>query len=174
MNSTQNQEFRLFGVWLEFRKIHGKAFQSAFFWVAPNVGTNQQRGGICCQHLEQRPSILDPIGISCILTSQEVNSRNEFCMKLTCFEQRWAFCFVSIWHAKSHEASITEFYVDFGGACPLWGLLPAWRTPNWGHLVAPVLGPLSFSVIAQARFFESPCPGRPHFGVRLADPETGP
>ena len=49
-------------------------------------------------------------------------------------------------------------------------------------LAAPELGPPGGSSFgpafifgdAQAKFFESPCPGRPHFGVHLADPETGP
>ena len=55
----------------------------------------------------------------------------------------------------------------------LWGL-PAWWTPNWGHRVAPVLGSFSPLGVTQARFLDSPCPGRPHFGVHLADPELGP
>ena len=46
----------------------------------------------------------------------------------------------------------------------MWGLLPTWRTPNWGHQVAPVLGPPSFSVIAQARFLNHQIRGGPSLG----------
>ena len=66
-----------------------------------------------------------------------------------------------------------EFCIDVYEMCPLWGL-PAWWTPNWGHRVAPVLGSFSPLGVTQARFLNRPCPGRPHFGVRLADPELGP
>ena len=97
-----------------------------------------------------------------------------FRVRLTWVEDFLAFCFVLNWYAKIQEASITEFCSDFGGASALWGLLPAWRTPNWGHQVASNLGPFSLLNVTQTKFLESPCLGRPRFGDRLADPEKGP